>query len=188
LTKKVPWLRVFVEGVVIVSSILLAFGIEAWWSGRQDQALEKAHLEALREDLVESLHLLDDSTDRFDPTRSSLIALLGQDLASQPVDTVASWINVGLFALNGYEPRMSALADLAASDQLGLLTPPVRRQVSEVTRALNYLSNSQEELMKFQERMVDPFVVSHLPLASVLSATRSDVLGFSEPLPDEPDW
>ena len=26
----IPWLRVFVEGVVIVGSILLAFGIEAW--------------------------------------------------------------------------------------------------------------------------------------------------------------
>jgi len=26
---QIPWLRVFVEGVVIVGSILLAFGIEA---------------------------------------------------------------------------------------------------------------------------------------------------------------
>jgi len=30
-TRQIPWLRVFVEGVVIVVSILLAFGIEAWW-------------------------------------------------------------------------------------------------------------------------------------------------------------
>ena len=29
-TKQNPGLRVFVEGVVIVGSILLAFGIEAW--------------------------------------------------------------------------------------------------------------------------------------------------------------
>ncbi len=28
----IPWLRVFVEGVVIVGSILLAFGIQAWSS------------------------------------------------------------------------------------------------------------------------------------------------------------
>ena len=31
MTSQVPWLRVFVEGVVIVGSILLAFGIDAWW-------------------------------------------------------------------------------------------------------------------------------------------------------------
>ncbi len=29
LKAQIPWLRVFVEGVVIVGSILLAFGIEA---------------------------------------------------------------------------------------------------------------------------------------------------------------
>ena len=30
-TKQIPCLRVFVEGVVIVVSILLAFGGDAWW-------------------------------------------------------------------------------------------------------------------------------------------------------------
>ena len=34
---QIPWLRVFVEGVVIVGSILLAFGLQAWWEGRQEQ-------------------------------------------------------------------------------------------------------------------------------------------------------
>ncbi len=34
---QIPWLRVFVEGVVIVGSILLAFGIDAWWEGVQEQ-------------------------------------------------------------------------------------------------------------------------------------------------------
>lgn len=29
-------LRVFVEGVVTVDSILLAFGIHTWWEGTQD--------------------------------------------------------------------------------------------------------------------------------------------------------
>ncbi len=29
-TRSIPWLRIFVEGVVIVGSILLAFGVQAW--------------------------------------------------------------------------------------------------------------------------------------------------------------
>ncbi len=33
MTRQIPWLRFFVEGVVIVGSILLAFGIGAWWEG-----------------------------------------------------------------------------------------------------------------------------------------------------------
>ena len=38
MTRQIPWLRVFVEGVVIVGSILLAFGIDAWWDGVQERA------------------------------------------------------------------------------------------------------------------------------------------------------
>jgi hypothetical protein len=33
LTRQILWLRVFAEGVVIVGSILLAFGIGLWWEG-----------------------------------------------------------------------------------------------------------------------------------------------------------
>ena len=33
-TRSIPWLRVFVEGAVIVGSILLAFGIDAAWEGQ----------------------------------------------------------------------------------------------------------------------------------------------------------
>lgn len=36
-SKGVPWLRVLIEGVVIVGSILLGFGIDAWWEGRQEE-------------------------------------------------------------------------------------------------------------------------------------------------------
>ncbi len=34
--RQIPWLRVFVEGVVIVGSILLAFGIEGWGDERTE--------------------------------------------------------------------------------------------------------------------------------------------------------
>ena len=32
--RQIPWLRVFVEGVVIVGSMLMAFGGDAWWGER----------------------------------------------------------------------------------------------------------------------------------------------------------
>ena len=51
MTRQIPWLRVFVEGVVIVGSILLVFGIDAWWEGNQDSQLEDRYLERLATDL-----------------------------------------------------------------------------------------------------------------------------------------
>ena len=43
----IPWPRVIVEGAVIVVSILLAFGIDAWWEGRQERAEEGRYIAAL---------------------------------------------------------------------------------------------------------------------------------------------
>ena len=53
-TDNVPWIRVLAEGVVIVGSILLAFGIDAWWDGLQDQRLELEFLQVLEQDLLDN--------------------------------------------------------------------------------------------------------------------------------------
>ncbi len=52
---QVPWLRVFVEGVVIVGSILLAFWIEAWWSDSQERVAEAEYLTAIQNEIEENL-------------------------------------------------------------------------------------------------------------------------------------
>ena len=52
MTRQVPWLRVFVEGVVIVASILLALGLDAWWDGVQERQEEREALELILADLV----------------------------------------------------------------------------------------------------------------------------------------
>ena len=51
MARQVPWPRIFAEGLAIVVSILLAFGIQAWWEERQERAVEKALLTGLVEDL-----------------------------------------------------------------------------------------------------------------------------------------
>jgi hypothetical protein len=49
-----------IEGLVIITSILLAFGIDAWWSERQDRADERASLELLVRDLESTIERLDE--------------------------------------------------------------------------------------------------------------------------------
>lgn len=54
-TKEIPWRRLTVEGAAIVVSILLAFGIDAWWDERNDLHRERAYLEILRDDVVRTI-------------------------------------------------------------------------------------------------------------------------------------
>ena len=58
--QEIPWKRILVEATAIVASILLAFAIDAWWQDRAERFVELQYLEAMREDLVHSLELLDD--------------------------------------------------------------------------------------------------------------------------------
>lgn len=43
-SRNIPWLRISVEGVAVVASILLAFAIDAWWDERVDRRTEKEEL------------------------------------------------------------------------------------------------------------------------------------------------
>ena len=47
-SNKIPWVRVLVEGVVIVGSIHLAFALDAWWDSqsREAELREQAHVVA----------------------------------------------------------------------------------------------------------------------------------------------
>lgn len=46
-SKDIPWLRVFLEGAVIVGSILLAFALDAWWDERSRRGELRSQLDAV---------------------------------------------------------------------------------------------------------------------------------------------
>ncbi len=57
--REIPWPRIVAEGAAIVISILLAFGIQAWWDAVVEQDREREILTALSDD--------------FNQTRTNLI-------------------------------------------------------------------------------------------------------------------
>lgn len=58
--KQAYWLRIFIEGTVIVCSILLAFGIEAGWDRMQRSMDERESLTLLSRDLQAGLEQLEE--------------------------------------------------------------------------------------------------------------------------------
>ena len=60
MTRSIPWLRVSVEGVVIVGSILLAFGIDAWWARIESHRNALAELGTVSEEVHEARTQLQD--------------------------------------------------------------------------------------------------------------------------------
>jgi len=52
-TQKIAWPRILAEGAAILASILLAFWIDAWWQGREENELGQRYLVGLREDFTQ---------------------------------------------------------------------------------------------------------------------------------------
>ncbi len=65
MAKQIPWLRIFVEGVVIVLSILLAFGIDAWWDELGDRRSERETLVRLQGEFERNRTLIESGSGQF---------------------------------------------------------------------------------------------------------------------------
>lgn len=145
------WLRMVMEGVVIVASILLAFAIDAWWDTRQERLVLNAHLAALAEDVEEARADAVTSQDRRERRIAIIYNLLGVIADGQPApssDTLNAWLGALWGARSPLQP-FAALEDLRAS---GVLTSI---ESQELRRALFNYSRTAEQVRELENRVVD---------------------------------
>ena len=79
LQERIDWFRILVQGAVIVGSILLVFGIEAWWDARQDSVHRAALLEDLEAEIASNRDALASNLGR-QRLRSQRLRLVLTDL------------------------------------------------------------------------------------------------------------
>jgi len=129
LARQVPWLRFLVEGMVIVGSILLAFGIDAWWDRRGLYEDETQLLLALERDLERSraeASRVATGRERLLDRTTVFLEASPQELAALSPDS-AGVLFRGLMGLAVFTPYEGSVR----GDNFGLL------QDSELRDALN---------------------------------------------------
>ena len=119
----VAWLRVFVEGVVIVGSILMAFGIDAWWDARQERSRERAALLALARDFAAAADALERQflvMDSVTLAAETILEWTGPEADSRYADSLAVLLPA-VSRLPGFRPPLGTLEALLGSGDLGLV-------------------------------------------------------------------
>lgn len=122
--KKVPWPRIMVEGLLIVGSILLAFGIDAWWDRRAERAKEREALEALSEDFAAADSILGIRVLAIDSAAvaaQAIIGLVGPASDESQSDSLAMLIP-RIIRRPTFQPPMGTLEALLGSGELRLIT------------------------------------------------------------------
>jgi hypothetical protein len=176
-TREVPWLRVVAEAALIVASILLAFGIDAWWEGRQDNARAADVLVALRTDVVSNLEHARRSRRGTEGQVASTIQarrLLDGAWATVPRDSV-----LRLVAESGYiftlEQETATYDQVVATGDLRLLDQGVRDALSTWRVAVDE-ARTQETLALENRTGALSYILEHLAWAEIIGMVRSDRL------------
>ena len=120
------WKKIFIESLTVIASILLAFGIDAYWELRQDRDAEEEVIGALytemlgnRKTLLESIKLNDDAVKHF----ARLLKLNPEVLIQEKYDFK---VIDSIWAPYTYAPEVGVLSvfldkDTMVSDEARLL-------------------------------------------------------------------
>ena len=126
MANRLPWARIVLEGGVIVVSILLAFGIDAWWDRRQAAGRFQATLGSLEVAFLENVEGIDEQLEVSDEFRRHLETFfelspdeargLPADVAHQVLTSVHRQVTASLN--NEYLAEVVAAADLSSQPDL----------------------------------------------------------------------
>lgn len=89
----IQWSRLFIEGFVIVASILLAFAIDAWWDERQEAEEAMLQVDRLVAELEANVFLLERQIEDLDVTTAAAQRFLAK-FGPDPAPTEKSEIGV----------------------------------------------------------------------------------------------
>lgn len=118
-----PWTRFLVEGVVIVVSILLAFGIDAGWGLYQDRLDEREAIDQLVLDFRANAARLDTVRGTHEAARDASYEILaragiGGDTANDVPTAELVFLSLRSWT---YDPVLGGINSLVQSGRLGLL-------------------------------------------------------------------
>jgi len=169
--------RRLTEGVVIVVSILLAFGIEAWWDERGDRAEERNILEALQEEftanraaLQEAVRIQEDARRRFGYLRGLTV----EEVRSLPRDSVGVLV-ASLASPRTFDAVRGTVDALVGAGDLGLLrSQQLQRALTSFLSVLGDAAEDAEYMAEFAIRGWEASLQHGGPWDTPLPISRDD--------------
>ena len=131
--KPIEWNRLLVEGLVIVTSILLAFAIDAWWDNRLEQQAEKRQLLSILAELETNAEIIQEKRDTLaiaEEAAREILSWTGPEpqplTGTELTDTFRRMYSIGSFMLL----RGAANTYLSGAQSAGIGHDNVRKSIA----------------------------------------------------------
>jgi hypothetical protein len=165
--RKQEWTAIFLDFVIVVAGILIAFQITAWNEARRDRALEREYLERLNADIRNTL-VSRASAATWDETRLAQQALVLHSLRSGVLrDEDRAAFNTGLAwfgFVSGPEVQWATVDELRSTGAMNLirnvaLRSSVLRFDADLKRRQGITDNFMRSIYAFREQIGGKFEV-----------------------------
>ena len=165
------WGRVSAEGLLIVLSILLAFGIEAGWSERGERRAEAEALQGLKNDFVENLARLASVMSEHAEVRDAsvrVLAMTGPETNQIVSDVVMDTLVMALIAYPKVFPVTATYDALIASGRIELLeSATLRRELARWSTAIADLREEERDAFRQMDQRLLPFLWNFVPIVTL---------------------
>lgn len=175
MNNRIPWKRIFAEGAAIVVSILLAFSIEAWWSGYQDRSKERIVLLGLKSEFEDNLKLIDVEIKYREVVSDSILkmfeaaesrATIDPDELDRLLGAVTWWSNVVY--------SRGTIEDLIQGGELSLISnPELRRLVASLPSTYDRTTHSELNDQITTNEVVIPYLNDHASLSQIANTMEA---------------
>ena len=165
------WGRVSAEGVLIVLSILLAFGIEAGWSERAERRAEAEALQAPKDDFVENRARLASVISEHAEVRDAsvrVLAMTGPEANQIVSDVAMDTLVMALIAYPKVFPVTATYDALIASGRIELLeSATLRRELARWSTAIADLREEERDAFRQMDQRLLPFLWDFVPVVTL---------------------
>jgi hypothetical protein len=165
------WRRLVAEGLLIVLSILLAFGIEAGWSQRGDRQHEVDALHGLRDDFVENLAQLSSARSEHTAVRDAAVRLLpmtGPAANQSAPNLVMDTLVMALIAAPKVLLVTATYDALIASGRIQLLqSAGLRRELARWATTVADLREEERDAFRQMDQRLLPFLWDFVPIVTL---------------------
>lgn len=179
--EKLNWL--FLESILIVLSILLAFWIDAWWTERQERADERVALKSLLSDLNQKQDLLASNRRRSNSTIDAVSTLLRAISDPDEIQSDASierLLAQLLWVKNETAWESAPINSLVMSGQISIISnPDLRNELEILVVNINRLRAFFRADEAFHQQTMAPYMLRNGNLVQIIKSIEEE-LGDSD--------
>jgi hypothetical protein len=183
--REIPWPRILAEGGAIVVSILLAFGIQAWWDGKQQQQELEDILRSLHDDFSQNLVIIDAASEghkNIARAAEHLMKHTGADGIGngRPEEVAQAIMAITDRAL--LQPRRGSLDSILNSGRWESLdNVELRSELAEWPAILAHLNTRESQAIETVTDHLEPRIWQLVPFRTIsMSASQFQHIGPSQ--------